>query len=257
MPRLRFASLGSGSRGNATLVQAAETLLLVDCGFPARELERRCQGLGIDPGEIDGVLVTHEHGDHLRGVGPVARRYGMPVWMTHGTHRAGRCGALPEVRLFNSHDGGIGIGALRVTPFAVPHDAREPCQFVFAHRGLRLGLLTDTGSLTPRARGVLDGVDALLLECNHDPGMLASGPYPPALQARVGGDYGHLANAQAAALLAQIDHPRLQHLVAGHLSEKNNRPELAVAALLGVDAGLESRLRVLAQARTSGWFELA
>lgn len=257
---LRFASLGSGSRGNATLIQttgnpSARTTVLVDCGFPARELGQRCEQLGLDPADIDAILVTHEHGDHIRGVGPVARKYKLPVWMTHGTHRAYDCGELPERILFGSHDGSFCIGELDVTPVPVPHDAREPCQFIFASAGRRLGLVTDLGSITPALINALDGVDALLLECNHDPVMLANGPYPPSLQARVGGNYGHLSNQQAAQLLARLDHARLRHLVAAHLSEKNNAPELAREALLSV-ADFGDRLSLLEQSQGSGWFDI-
>lgn len=252
---LRFASLGSGSRGNATLIQSAGTLVLVDCGFPARELARRCELLGVDPARIDAILVTHEHGDHIRGVGAVARRYKLPVWMTHGTARAHDCGELPVLQLFGSHDGGFRIGDLDITPVPVPHDAREPCQFTVGHAGLRFGLATDLGSLTPVVVSALDGVDALLLECNHDPHMLASGPYPPSLQARVGGNYGHLSNQQAADLLARIDHQRLRHLVAAHLSEKNNTPELARRALCSV-ADFAGRFDLLRQDAGSGWYTL-
>lgn len=249
---LRFASLGSGSRGNATLIQSAGTLVLVDCGFPARELARRCQLLGVDPAAIDAILVTHEHGDHIRGVGAVARRYKLPVYMTHGTARAHDCGELPERRLFGSHDGSFSLGDIAITPVPVPHDAREPCQFTFASGASRIGLATDLGSLTPVLVAALDGVDALLLECNHDPVMLANGPYPPSLQARVGGNYGHLSNGQAADLLGRIDHQRLRHLVAAHLSEKNNTPALAREALLGV-ADFGARLSLLAQDQGSDW----
>lgn len=252
---LRFASLGSGSRGNATLIQSTGTTVLVDCGYPARELARRCEWLGVDPVGIDAILVTHEHGDHIRGVGAVARKYRLPVWMTHGTRRAHDCGELPECRLFGSHDGPFRIGDLVVTPVPVPHDAREPCQYTFASDGLSLGLVTDLGSLTPALISALDGVDALLLECNHDPEMLANGPYPPSLQARVGGRYGHLSNQQAAELLRRIDHQRLQHLVAAHLSEKNNTPDLARQAMLSV-ADFGGRLSLLAQDEASGWFQL-
>lgn len=253
---MRFASLGSGSRGNAALVQAGETCVLLDCGFSVRELENRCRQLEVDPAAIDAVLVTHEHGDHIKGVGALARKYGMPVWMTHGTWRNGSCGNIPQLRLFSAHSPCFAIGGLEIMPYAVPHDAREPSQFTFQHGSLRLGVLTDCGSLTPRMVEALAGVDALLLECNHDPVMLANGPYPPRLQARVGGDFGHLSNAQAAQLLSCIDHHRLQHLLLAHLSEKNNHPELAAAAICAVDSDLAQRLTLLQQARCSAWFEL-
>ena len=252
----RFASLGSGSRGNATLIEAGDTRILVDCGYPAREFVARCERLGFDPGSLTAILVTHEHGDHMRGVGAVARRFGTPVWMSHGTWYAADFGAISALNQFAAHGGAFTIGALSVTPVPVPHDAREPTQFVVAHGATRLGLLTDLGSITPRVVEAFDGVDALLLECNHDRRMLATGPYPPSLQARVGGLYGHLNNAQAADFLRRIDHRRLRHLVAAHLSEKNNSPDLARRALLDVSDGLCDCLSLLIQDETSDWFAL-
>ncbi len=254
--KFRFASLGSGSRGNATLVQAGTTSVLVDCGFAARELVARCADLGFDPAGLTAILVTHEHGDHMRGVGALARRFGVPVWMSHGTWRAADFGVLSDLNLFAGHEGDFRIGDLVVTPVPVPHDAREPTQFVFTWGGLRLGLLTDLGSITPRVLEAFDRLDALLLECNHDCEMLANGPYPPGLQARVGGCYGHLNNAQAAEFLRSIDHTRLRHLVAGHLSEKNNAPELARLALESVSCELAGCLSLLIQDQASDWFAI-
>lgn len=253
---MRFCSLGSGSRGNATLLEGGGVRLLVDCGFSLRELDRRLAINGLSASELDAVLLTHEHADHVKGVAALARRHGVPVWSTTGTWRASRAGDLPDVHLFHSHGEGFRIGDVRVQPFAVPHDAREPVQYVFEHGGRRFGMLTDVGSLTPHILDSLKGLDALLLECNHDPGLLAAGPYPPSLQARVGGALGHLSNGQAAALLARLDHDRLRHLVAAHLSEKNNRPELAREALLGVSETLEPRLTLLEQDAPSRWFEV-
>jgi phosphoribosyl 1,2-cyclic phosphodiesterase len=253
---MRFASLGSGSRGNATLLEAGDTRLLVDCGYALRELEQRLGALGLCADALTAILVTHEHTDHVRGVGALARRHGIPVWASSGTARAAAFGDLPSLRPFASHGGAFRIGEIDVEPFAVPHDAREPCQFVFTAANRRLGVLTDTGRITPHIVASLRGVDALVLECNHDSEMLARGPYPPALRARVGGPLGHLSNAQAASLLQHIDHARLSHLVAGHLSEKNNRPALAAAALLAASPGLESRLSILGQDSVSGWFRV-
>ena len=253
----RFASLGSGSRGNATIIEAGTTRVLVDCGFAAREFVSRCHRLDFDPTGLAAILVTHEHGDHMRGVGAVARRFGIPVWMTHGTWRAADFGAISSLNLFAGHAGGFRIGELAITPVPVPHDAREPTQYVFDHAGQRLGLLTDLGSITPRVVEAFDGVDALLLECNHDLEMLASGPYPPSLQARVGGLYGHLNNTQAADFLRRINHGRLRHLVAAHLSERNNSPELARQALEGVSADLGACLSLLIQDQASGWFAIS
>ena len=230
---MRFASLGSGSRGNATLVEAGSTLVMIDCGFSCREAERRLSRLGRSAAELSALLVTHEHGDHVRGIPLLARKYDLPVWITRGTHRVLRDNDMPCLQYFDGH-ANFSIGHLQVRPFTVPHDAREPCQFVFEYQALRLGVLTDTGRMTPHIIECLDACDALLLECNHDTDMLANGPYSARLKQRVGGALGHLSNAQAGSLLSRLDCSRLQHLVAAHLSDKNNRPRLAQAALAQV-----------------------
>jgi phosphoribosyl 1,2-cyclic phosphodiesterase len=227
---MRFASLGSGSRGNATLVEYQGSMVMIDCGFSCRETERRMARLGCHPAELAGLLVTHEHGDHVRGVAPLARKYGFPVWLTHGTRHVLRDSDMPSMQDIDPA-ARIDIGGLRIQPFTVPHDAREPCQFTLQAGTRRLGLLTDTGCITPHIVASLGACDALLLECNHDAAMLASGPYSRFLQQRVGGPLGHLSNVQAAGLLAQLDTSRLQHLVAAHLSDKNNQPALARTAL--------------------------
>lgn len=235
---LRFASLGSGSRGNAALVETGATRVLIDCGFPAAETERRMARLERDPSGLTGILVTHEHADHVAGVAALARRYRLPVWLSGGTLAAWDPGELPEVHVFSPHQP-FALRDLQVEPFPVPHDAREPCQFVLGDGSVRLGVISDAGTVTPHIRRMLEGCDALLAECNHDPDMLARGPYPAPLKARVGGRWGHLNNGQAADLAAAVAHPRLQHLVVGHISEKNNTPSLArdaVAAALECDA---------------------
>ena len=250
---IRFASLGSGSRGNATLVSVGNTLVLVDCGFSAREAERRLARLDVSPAQIDAILVTHEHSDHVGGVARLARRHRLPVWLTPGTRMAWGEQELPELRLINAHEG-IAFRDMHIQPCPVPHDAREPCQFVFSDGAFSLGLLTDVGVVTPHLREQMDGCDALLLESNHDVDMLARSPYPASVRRRVGGQLGHLSNAQAAKFLDSIDAARLQHLVAGHLSDTNNCPDLVretlAAALdcethwIGVaaqDAGLDWR----------------
>ncbi len=227
---MRFASLGSGSKGNALVVEKGRTRILVDCGFSLREVTRRLNRLDLEPAALAAIVVTHEHGDHLNGVARLSRRHRIPVWMTAGTWHACR-DELPRRGGTVCAEQPFAIGDLELHPFTVPHDAREPCQFVFSDGARRLGLLTDIGQCTAHVREVLTGCDALLLECNHDPAMLAAGPYPPALKARVGGPYGHLSNAQAASLLQTVASPRLCHVVAMHLSEQNNRPALAATAL--------------------------
>jgi len=253
---VRFASLASGSRGNALLVEAVGTRLLLDCGLTLRDLEARLARLGVDPRSLDGVLVTHEHQDHIRGVGPLARRYRLPVWMTAGAWRAGRCGELPRLHLIHPHQAGWRIGDIAVETFPIPHDAREPTQFRFTAEGLSLGVLTDAGHVTPHIQALLQDCDALLLECNHDPQMLAQGPYPPQLRRRVGGAYGHLSNVQAAALLCQLKVGRLRHLLAAHLSEQNNLPQRVQETLLEAVPALEGRLAIAAQGEITPWFQL-
>lgn len=228
---MRFASLGSGSRGNALVVEVGQTRLLLDCGFTIREAVARLSRLGLSPEDLGGILVTHEHSDHIGGVVKFAKRYRVPVWLTHGTFRNHpQAEELPELRLIDSHSL-FSVGEIEVQPFPVPHDAREPVQYVFGDGARRLGVLTDTGNSTPYIEATLSGCDALVLECNHDANMLRDGPYPPSLKQRVAGRFGHLDNQASARLLAKLDNSRLQHLIAAHLSEKNNTPELARSAL--------------------------
>lgn len=226
---MRFASLGSGSKGNSALIQSGDTLVMVDCGFQIHEVETRLKRLGVEGRDLDGIFVTHEHGDHINGVAKLARKHDVPVWMTPGTFAAWKDKAVPRVNNLSPHDG-FTLGSLRVQPFPVPHDAREPCHYVFSDDRHRVGTLSDAGHVTPHMREQLSGCDALMLEFNYDEQMLREGPYHRQLKERVGSDLGHLSNAQAAGLLATMDCARLQHLVLTHLSEVNNTPLLARAA---------------------------
>lgn len=255
MSALRFAFLGSGSRGNALLVEAGGTRLLVDCGFSAREMTRRMHLLDRDPASLDAILVTHEHADHSSGVARVARRYGVPVMTTHGTRAA--IGDEPGVdwRIISPHDA-LDFKALTVQPVAVPHDAREPIQFTFVQGKARLGLLTDLGHVTPHVISSYGGCQAMVLEANHDPAMLEAGPYPPALKQRVGGPFGHLSNGQSAGLLEQADTTGLERLVAAHLSEKNNDFSLARETLAAALGWAPERVETAQQDTVSEWFEL-
>ena len=250
---MRFATLGSGSRGNALLVAAGATRLLVDCGFGLRETERRLAQFGVGAAYLQGILVTHEHSDHLRGVAALARRHGIPVWATTGTWSRSPGAGVERLHLIASTGPGFQVGDIRVEPFPIPHDAREPCHYVLESGGRRLGLLTDSGHVTRHIRHRLSECDALVLECNHDAEMLRHGPYPPFLRARVGGDFGHLGNHQAAELVDQLPHRHLTRLLLAHLSEKNNHPELARQAILAVDAGLAARLTLAHQDQPSPW----
>jgi phosphoribosyl 1,2-cyclic phosphodiesterase len=209
-------------------------MVLLDCGFSARETERRLMRLGIEPQAIAAILVTHEHDDHIGGVGALARRHELPVYLTAGTLKAARdvIGELPEARRFSPHEP-FAIGDLAVEPLPVPHDAHEPAQFVFGDGDRRLGFLTDVGTITRHIERALSNCDALVLECNHDLDMLDNGSYPAALKARIRSDRGHLDNAAAAHLLKRPDRTSLSCVVAAHLSQTNNTPELARRALAG------------------------
>ncbi len=232
---MRFASLGSGSRGNATVVVEGNTCILVDCGFSVTTVKKRLARLGLSIHDLTAIVVTHEHSDHLGGVARLARGYDIPVWMSPGTHVAWNDPDVPKLNLINTHEP-FAIDGIELHPYPVPHDAREPCQYLLSNGDVRLAVLSDAGHVTPFMRSQLDGCDALLVETNYDPDMLAGGPYPMHLKRRVGGQLGHLSNAQTQALLATLDSHRLRHVVIGHISEKNNTPELArEAAASGLD----------------------
>jgi len=206
---------------------------MVDCGFTIKATEQRMARLGKNPEDLKAILVTHEHGDHLKGVAPLARKYDIPVYMTPGTFKSKDLGRLPSLTLIEGYQS-FSLDGLDVLPVAVPHDAREPAQFIFNDGQFRLGVLTDLGSITPHIESSFDGCDALVLEANHDPAMLACGPYPASLKQRVGGLWGHLSNQQTAGLLERLDLEKLQHLIVAHISQKNNSLTLTEEALAKV-----------------------
>ncbi|HXX85007.1 MAG TPA: MBL fold metallo-hydrolase [Casimicrobiaceae bacterium] len=253
---MRFACLGSGSEGNGLLVEADGTYLLVDCGFAIADTVARLQRLAVAPEAVAAIVVTHEHSDHIGGVAAFAARYETPVWLTFGTLSAveDRFAALSRVRGFDSHNR-FAVGGIEVQPFPVPHDAREPVQFVFSDGCRRLGLLTDLGVSTRHVEMSLSGCDALLLECNHDLDMLANGDYPASLKARIAGKFGHLDNGTAAGLLARLDNSKLKHVFAAHLSQHNNRPELARTALAGALNCSAEWIGIADQHEGFGWRE--
>jgi phosphoribosyl 1,2-cyclic phosphodiesterase len=252
---MRFASLGSGSAGNGLVIAAGSTRVLMDCGFGLADSVARLARLGLAPDDLAGIVVTHEHADHLGGVGRLARKYRLPVWLTAGTLAMAQDLEGVAVRVIDSHAAFV-IDGLELMPYPVPHDAREPVQYVFGDGVRRLGVLTDAGCSTPHIEATLAGVDALVLECNHDAAMLQNGPYPASLKRRVGGRFGHLENGQAAALLAKLVHDRLQCVMAAHVSLKNNTPALAQRALAQALGCAAKDVRVACQNAGFEWIRI-
>ena len=256
---LRFRSLASGSSGNATLIEGSDglhrTRVLVDCGLGLRQLIARLAVEGIGPADLDGIFITHEHGDHIGCAPMLVARYGVPLWTSAGTAQyaafAGLESALNLVR-----DGQVfAIGGIQFHPFTVPHDAREPLQLRCTDGDRVLGLMTDIGHVTGHALAALAGCHALVLESNHDVELLAQSRYPDFLKRRVGGQHGHLSNVQAAAALGALHHDRLNTVVAAHLSERNNRPELVSRAFAAVLGCGEADV-LLAERRGRGWLDV-
>lgn len=258
---MRFCSLGSGSGGNSTLVEASQgittTRVLIDAGFSERELTRRLARAGCEPADIDAVFITHEHGDHVGCSLAFARRHRIPVVTSRGTWRAvGREDFdTALLRLVRSGEAVV-MGDMELRPFSVPHDALEPLQLCLGDGAVRLGIVTDLGCAPAAVAQALQGCHALLLESNHDEAMLRAGPYPPSLQRRILGTHGHLSNTAAAELLSRCRHAALGAVVAAHLSERNNSPELARAALAPVLDCKPDDIRVADPSLGFGWLNV-
>jgi phosphoribosyl 1,2-cyclic phosphodiesterase len=249
---MRFCSIGSGSSGNALVVNAGQTHVMLDCGLAVTHAVHRLAAKGVDPKQINAIVVTHEHGDHIGGVARFANKFNTPVYATRGTAFALN-GIRPElVNLMDPH-ASFAVGDIEVSPFLVPHDAREPTQAVFSDGNVRLGVVTDLGSVTQHVVNSLHSLTALVLECNHDERMLNMSSYPQSLKRRILGSWGHLSNTQAALLLENIDRSKLRHLIAAHLSEENNKPELAQGALAKVMNCAPTDIEAACQEDGFGW----
>jgi phosphoribosyl 1,2-cyclic phosphodiesterase len=260
---LRFASLASGSGGNCLVVEAGDagcvTRVLLDCGLNLTVTERRLARLGLAPGDIAGMLVTHEHGDHAHGVFDFAAAHNITVYLTYGTLLAmkaeGRVTEGVRVVIINGRQSEA-IGAMQVIPFTVPHDAREPVQFVISDGDRKLGVLTDIGAATAHVEKILSGLHALVLECNYDREMLWNGNYPKWLKQRIAGPFGHLDNEESGKLLGALDCSKLKHIIGAHLSQQNNTPQLARAVLARALNCDESWIGLATQEEGFGWRDL-
>ncbi|MDX2465566.1 MAG: MBL fold metallo-hydrolase [Porticoccus sp.] len=251
---MRFTSLGSGSKGNATVVHCGDTRVLIDCGFSAKEAEKRLLRVGLEGRDLAAIVVTHEHADHIRGVLPLAKKHNLPVMMTVGTSKVLNDHSQVDLTLVDS-DSVFAIGELELKAVAVAHDAREPVQYVVRGEGLTLGVLTDLGSITPHVLENYRQCDGLLVESNHDVDMLADGSYPPSLKHRVGGAWGHLNNQQTLHLLQNIDLEQLQHLVIGHISQQNNSLDLVKDVISAIEGQLPV-IHYACQEEGFSWIEL-
>jgi len=221
--------LASGSKGNCIHIAAGDRSLLVDAGLSGREIERRMRQRDLSPDNLLAIVVSHEHADHIRGVGVLARRYGLPVYMSVETQSA----ALPAIgklpRTCHFHPGkAFKIPPFTIHPFHVSHDAVDPVGFTIAMNGSRIGIATDLGIATALVEQHLKACHCLVIEANHDMEMLINGPYPWPLKQRIRGRNGHLSNEAAEALLRTVMHADLKHVILGHLSETNNTSDQAL-----------------------------
>ena len=227
---MKFCVLGSGSKGNCTLVESGSTTILIDAGFSGKEISRRLALINRSPEELTAILVTHEHGDHISGVGVLSRRCNLPVYANFGTHHASESRVK---KLYKRVEFGTGdcfvVDDLKIHPFRISHDTADPVGFVVSDGGSAVAYCTDTGRVTKLIGHHVRKCQALILEANHDPQMLMDGPYPMPLKQRVRSSQGHLANGDTARFLADLVNSSLQYVVLAHLSETNNLPEIALA----------------------------
>tara|TARA_B100000497_G_scaffold128115_1_gene173501 strand:+ start:10278 stop:11039 length:762 start_codon:yes stop_codon:yes gene_type:complete len=252
---MRFASLGSGSKGNSTVVESDTACVMVDCGFGLRNACTRLERIGKSPEDLTAIIVTHEHSDHWKGIGALSAKYNIPVYLSAGSLKAKQIQSGEA--LFNCIDShkDFYVGDICIKPVPVPHDAREPIQYILSNGKVQLGILTDLGHFTPHVVSSYSKCDALLLECNYDDDMLLDGPYPRFLKDRVSGMFGHLSNRQAADLLLALDLSRLKTLVIGHISAKNNDVSLIKAAIEPL-CGEDIVLSFADQESGSPWMEI-
>ena len=243
--------MGSGSTGNALYCEAGGYGFLVDAGFSPRQIEGRLNSIGARAQDLQAILLSHEHGDHVRGAVPFSKRYGTPLHMNAGTSQGltADWGGYPGDRVLFGTGNAFSLGPFEVNTFPIPHDAREPVGFLISFEGTKIGVAVDIGAITIDLVAALSGVNCLILEANHDRRLLEEGPYPSTVKARIAGPLGHLANDETAAFLAQVQHRGLRQVVLAHLSETNNRPDRAKGTAKAVLDGSGVSLCVAASRR--------
>ncbi len=234
---MQFMSIASGSSGNCLYAGSDDTHILLDAGISKKRIEEGLKSSGIEPKDIQGILVTHEHMDHIQGIGVWSRKYHVPIYGTRGTLKAmlttKSLGKVDE-ELFREirPDEAFSIGDLEIHPFSMPHDASDPVSYRVTDGQMHIGTVTDLGYVTNKVEASLKNCDLLYVEANHDIRMLELGPYPYQLKRRILGNYGHLCNEVSGRLIGHLLNERLQHILLGHLSKENNYPDLALQAVL-------------------------
>jgi len=224
--------LASGSKGNSIYISTGETSVLIDAGLPGIEIERRMASRKISISEIDAIIVSHEHSDHIKGVGVLARKHKVPVFISGKTQiaAAGQLGKVDNIKFFSCGSGFM-VNALAIRPFSTSHDADDPAGFAIGWNGKKIGIATDLGIATSMVKEHLKGCSCVVLEANHDLKMLEDGPYPWPLKQRIKSRIGHLSNESSKQLLMEVLHDGLSHVILAHLSETNNTPEKALSVI--------------------------
>ena len=247
--------LASGSRGNAIYISDGTTRILIDAGLSGVEIERRMQSRELDPGQLDGIVVSHEHTDHIQAVGVLSRRFKLPVYISDETYAAAE-NQLGRIETTRSFDCGapFTVGTLELHPFSISHDASDPAGFTVTANGTRIGITTDLGIATSMVKTHLQACDVLIIEANHDRTMLEQGPYPWPLKQRIQSRSGHLSNDDTRLLLKAVVHDRLAHVILAHLSEQNNTPDKARQAVGRALQNTRVKLSVAVQDRCSKVF---
>lgn len=246
---LAVCVLASGSKGNAIYISDGFTAILIDAGLSAKEIKRRLKSRGLIPKNLDAILVTHEHSDHIQAVGVLSRQLKLPIYLSRNIEKkvSGR-NSLYEIRTFNSGST-FQINKLAVHPFAVSHDAADPVGFTIGQNGSRIGVATDLGTVTAHVKENLRQCQLLILEANHDSDMLINGPYPWYLKQRIQSRNGHLSNEQSKRLLMELQHEGLEHVILAHLSQTNNAPHKVLAEVSIALTRCKPRLTVASQDR--------